>query len=100
MPVRVIAVSVPDERMLAAVQEVQAMQGRFPGLALSYDTFSGDPRSVLAEQAVSAEALVVGQHGSGQALAALVKRLPAVGSVSRWLTTHPPVPVVVVPASD
>jgi nucleotide-binding universal stress UspA family protein len=100
LPVRAITVSVSDELTLPAARDVQAMQERFPALALSHESLPGDPKQVLSEQAAASEALVVGQHGSGRALAAVVKRLPAVGSVSRWLATHPPAPVVVVPATD
>jgi nucleotide-binding universal stress UspA family protein len=98
MQVLAITVSVSDEPFLPAAQDVEAMRERFPDLPLSYKSAPGDPKSVLAERAVSMEALVVGQHGSGHAAAGLIKRLPSVGSVSRWLGAHPPAPVVVVPA--
>ena len=64
-----------------------------PEVHITLVTHAGDPGEVLAEESLGSEALVVGQHGSGS----IRRRLPALGSVSRWCAGHTLSPVVVVP---
>lgn len=51
----------------------------------------GQPGPTLTEQAADADLLVVGQHGAGAG------RHTALGSVSRYCSTHSTTPIVVVP---
>lgn len=93
LPLRVVTVS-PTEATLDAVTGTVAMRLRAkPSIDITLVTRAGDPGEVLIEQSRGAEALVVGQHGSGT----IRRRLPALGSVSRWCVAHLISPVVVVP---
>lgn len=96
MPLRVVTVSPPPAALDAITRTVaQRMRAKPPAppVAITLVTRAGDPGEVLLEQARGAEALVLGQHGSGT----IRRRLPALGSVSRWCVAHLVSPVVVVP---
>lgn len=93
LPLRVVTVS-PTEAALDAVTGTVAMRMRSqPPIDITLVTRAGDPGEVLIEESRGAEALVVGQHGSGT----IRRRLPSLGSVSRWCVAHLVSPVVVVP---
>jgi nucleotide-binding universal stress UspA family protein len=96
LPLRVVTVSPPAEALDAITAAIAArLRSRRPALPvdISLVTRAGDPGEVLLEQARGAEALVLGQHGSGT----IRRRLPSLGSVSRWCVAHLVSPVVVVP---
>lgn len=61
-----------------------------PGLAVDPGLLSGPPAEALVEVAAEASMLVLGSRGAG-GLAAMI-----LGSVSRYVATHAPCPVVVV----
>ena len=93
LPLRVVVVS-PTETALDAVTGIVATRLRMrPPVAISVVTRAGDPGPVLIEESKGCEALVLGQHGSGT----IRRRLPSLGSVSRWCVAHLVSPVVVVP---
>jgi nucleotide-binding universal stress UspA family protein len=96
LPLRVVTVS-PTAEALDAVTATIATRLRAHKPALPVDislvTRAGDPGAVLLEEARGAEALVLGQHGSGT----IRRRLPSLGSVSRWCVAHLVSPVVIVP---
>jgi nucleotide-binding universal stress UspA family protein len=93
LPVRVVTVS-PAATVLDAITGTVAMRLRAqPPIDITLVTRAGDPGEVLIEESRGAEALVVGQHGAGT----IRRRLPALGSVSRWCVAHLVSPVVVVP---
>jgi nucleotide-binding universal stress UspA family protein len=93
LPVSVVTVAPSKGDLEVVTEAVAAARSAFPTVAISLVTRVGDAGEVLLEESVGAEALVVGQHGSGT----LRSRLPALGSVSRWCAAHPVSPVVVVP---
>ncbi len=76
------------ERALAAAADRAA--GVAPGLKIDTEVVNGPPAWALAQQAREASLLVVGSRGAG-GFAAMI-----LGSVSRYLATHAPCPVVVV----
>jgi len=80
-----------DAVVAAARDQARAVA---PTVQVELDTLIGDPAPLLLATAAEedAELLVVGSRGRG-GLASLL-----LGSVSRYLTTHAPCPVVVVPA--
>ena len=93
LPLRVVAVS-PTEAALDAVTRAVAARLRLrPPVAITVVTRAGDPGPVLIEESGGCEALILGQHGSGT----IRRRLPSLGSVSRWCVAHLSSPVVVVP---
>jgi nucleotide-binding universal stress UspA family protein len=93
LPLRVVVVS-PTEMALDAVTRTVAARLRVrPPIAISVVTRAGDPGPVLIEESKGCEALILGQHGSGT----IRRRLPSLGSVSRWCVAHLVSPVVVVP---
>jgi nucleotide-binding universal stress UspA family protein len=96
LPLRVVTVSPTAEALDAITAAIATrMRARKPALPIdiSLVTRAGDPGEVLLEQSRGAEALVLGQHGSGT----IRRRLPSLGSVSRWCVAHLVSPVVVVP---
>ncbi len=93
LPLRVVVVS-PTETVLDMVTAAVAARLRVtPPVAISVLTRAGDPGPVLIEESEGCEALILGQHGSGT----IRRRLPSLGSVSRWCVAHLISPVVVVP---
>jgi nucleotide-binding universal stress UspA family protein len=93
LPLRVVVVS-PTETALDVVTRTVAARLRVtPPVAISVVTRAGDPGPVLIEESKGCEALILGQHGSGT----IRRRLPSLGSVSRWCVAHLISPVVVVP---
>jgi nucleotide-binding universal stress UspA family protein len=93
VPLRVVVVS-PTEMALDAVTRTVAARLRVrPPVAITVVTRAGDPGPVLIEESKGCEALILGQHGSGT----IRRRLPSLGSVSRWCVAHLVSPVVVVP---
>jgi nucleotide-binding universal stress UspA family protein len=94
LPLKVVGVSLTKGALDAVAAMVAAALRAHPALAIELVTHAGDPGEVLAAASLGAEALVVGQHGSGS----IRRRLPALGSVSRWCAAHTVSPVVVVPA--
>ena len=93
LPLRVVVVS-PTEAVLDAVTRTVAARLRMrPTVAITLLTRAGDPGPVLIEESKGCEALILGQHGSGT----IRRRLPSLGSVSRWCVAHLVSPVVVVP---
>jgi nucleotide-binding universal stress UspA family protein len=75
-----------SEALAAAAQQAAAQQ---PGLAIETHLVAGAPAEVLAEAAEGAALLVLGSRGAG-GFSALI-----LGSVSRYVATHAPAPVVV-----
>ena len=93
LPLRVVVVS-PTETVLDTVTRTVAARLRMrPTVAITLLTRAGDPGPVLIEESKGCEALILGQHGSGT----IRRRLPSLGSVSRWCVAHLVSPVVVVP---
>lgn len=92
LPLFVVVVGT-DKRVLAVDEAVAQAQREHPSVVVTLTTSVGDPGDVLAAQSAGAEALVLGQHGSGW----LGRQLPSLGSVSRWCAAHPVCPVVIVP---
>ena len=76
-----------SEALAAAAQQAAAQQ---PGLAIDTHLVAGAPAEVLAGAAQDAVLLVLGSRGAG-GFSALI-----LGSVSRYVATHAPAPVVVV----
>lgn len=74
------------EALAAAAQQAAAQQ---PGLAIETHLVAGAPAEVLAGAAEGAALLVLGSRGAG-GFSALI-----LGSVSRYVATHAPAPVVV-----
>ena len=74
------------EALAAAAQQAAAQQ---PGLAIETHLVAGAPAEVLAGTAEGAALLVLGSRGAG-GFSALI-----LGSVSRYVATHAPAPVVV-----
>ena len=93
MALDVVSVSLSKNAFDASAELVAAAMRTRPDLTITLTTHAGDPGEVLAQSSLGAEALVVGQHGSGS----IRRRLPALGSVSRWCAAHTVSPVVVVP---
>jgi nucleotide-binding universal stress UspA family protein len=96
LPLRVVSVGpAPDaeDAIVAAISARKRAKPPVPPLDVTLITRAGDPGEVLLEEARGAEALVLGQHGSGT----IRRRLPSLGSVSRWCVAHLVSPVVVVP---
>jgi nucleotide-binding universal stress UspA family protein len=75
-----------SEALAAAAQRAAAQQ---PGLAIETHLVAGAPAEVLAGAAEGAALLVLGSRGAG-GFSALI-----LGSVSRYVATHAPAPVVV-----
>jgi nucleotide-binding universal stress UspA family protein len=75
-----------SEALAAAAQQAAAQQ---PGLAIDTHLVAGAPAEVLAGAAQDAVLLVLGSRGAG-GFSALI-----LGSVSRYVATHAPAPVVV-----
>jgi len=75
-----------SEALAAAAQQAAAQQ---PGLAIETHLVAGAPAEVLAGAAEGAALLVLGSRGAG-GFSALI-----LGSVSRYVATHAPAPVVV-----
>ncbi len=96
LPLRVVTVA-PSSQALdviaAAVAARMQAEPPVPPVDIKLVTRAGDPGEVLLEESRGAEALVLGQHGSGT----IRRRLPSLGSVSRWCVAHLVSPVVVVP---
>lgn len=93
LPLRAVTVS-PGPAALDAITGTVAMRMRAqPPIDLTLVTRAGDPGELLIEESRGAEALILGQHGSGT----IRRRLPSLGSVSRWCVAHLVSPVVVVP---
>jgi nucleotide-binding universal stress UspA family protein len=93
MPLHVVTVS-PSPIVLDSITRAVALRMRAkPPVAISLVSRAGDPGEVLMDESRGAEALVLGQHGSGT----IRRRLPSLGSVSRWCVAHLVSPVVVVP---
>ena len=76
-----------EQSLAAAVKDVSA---EHPGVAVQRRVLRGHPAAVLLEQAKGADLLVVGSHGHGGFVGALV------GSVSQQCVHHATCPVVVV----
>ncbi len=96
LPLRAVTVDPPAQALDAITAAVAARvraKPPVPPVAITLVTRAGEPGEVLLEEARGAEALVVGQHGSGT----IRRRLPSLGSVSRWCVAHLVSPVVVVP---
>ncbi len=96
LPLRVVTVGPPAEALDAITAAIAArLRARPPAppVDISLVARAGDPGEVLLEQSRGAEALVLGQHGSGT----IRRRLPSLGSVSRWCVAHLVGPVVIVP---
>jgi nucleotide-binding universal stress UspA family protein len=96
LPLRVVTVSPPADALDAITAAVAARlraEQPAPPVDISLVTRAGDAGEVLLEESRGAEALVLGQHGSGT----IRRRLPSLGSVSRWCVAHLVSPVVVVP---
>lgn len=75
-----------SQALAAAAQQAAAQQ---PGLAIETQLLAGAPAEVLAGAARDACMVVLGSRGAG-GFSALI-----LGSVSRYVATHAPVPVVV-----
>ena len=75
-----------SDALAAAAQQAAAQQ---PGLAIETHLVAGAPAEVLSDAAGDAALLVLGSRGAG-GFSALV-----LGSVSRYVATHAPGPVVV-----
>ena len=75
-----------SQALAGAAQQAAAQQ---PGLAIETQLVAGAPAEVLADAAQDASMLVLGSRGAG-GFSALI-----LGSVSRYVATHAPVPVVV-----
>jgi nucleotide-binding universal stress UspA family protein len=75
-----------SEALAAAAQQAAAQQ---PGLAIETHLVAGAPAEVLAGAAEDAALVVLGSRGAG-GFSALI-----LGSVSRYVATHAPAPVVV-----
>lgn len=93
LPVSVVAVGLHGSAAARVTQAIEAQQQASPSAVVTLKTFMGDPGEVLLQESRGAEALVVGQHGSGW----VTQRLPSLGSVSRWCAVHQVCPTVVVP---
>jgi nucleotide-binding universal stress UspA family protein len=93
LPLRVVVVSPSEPALDAVTRTVAARLRTHPPVAITLLTRAGDPGAVLIEESSGSEALILGQHGSGT----IRRRLPALGSVSRWCVAHLVSPVVVVP---
>jgi nucleotide-binding universal stress UspA family protein len=76
-----------SQALAAAAEQAAAQQ---PGLAIDTELIAGAPTEVLVRAGQDASMLVLGSRGDG-GFSALV-----LGSVSRYVATHAPVPVVVV----
>ncbi len=95
LPVRVVHVG-PKQRAPEVDKAVAREQRAHPSLVIALTDRVGDPGEVLAAESAGAEALVLGQHGSGW----LGRQLPSLGSVSRWCAAYPVCPVVIVPLDE
>ncbi len=93
LPLRVVTVSPPAAALDAVTRTVAARLRADPPVAITLVTRAGDAGEELIEESKGAEALILGQHGSGT----IRRRLPSLGSVSRWCVAHLVSPVVVVP---
>ncbi len=84
----------PDPRPMAeqvvATAVDRAAGGMPPGVPVERRVMAGDPGRTLVEEARDADLLVVGSHGHGAVMGALL------GSVSYHCVEHAPCPVVVV----
>lgn len=96
LPLRVVAVAPSPHELdivTGAVAERLRAASPVPPVDITLVTRAGEPGEILLEEARGAEALVLGQHGSGT----IRRRLPSLGSVSRWCVVHLVSPVVIVP---
>ncbi|HEX4430049.1 MAG TPA: universal stress protein [Frankiaceae bacterium] len=93
LQLRVVVVSPSELALDAVTRSVAARLRTHPPLDIKLLTRAGDPGAVLIEESSGCEALILGQHGSGT----IRRRLPSLGSVSRWCVVHLVSPVVVVP---
>jgi nucleotide-binding universal stress UspA family protein len=93
LPLVAVCVSLSKGALDTVTALVASALRERPDVSITLVTHAGDPGEVLAQSSLGAEALVVGQHGSGS----IRRRLPALGSVSRWCAAHTVSPVVVVP---
>lgn len=92
VPAMPVTDDVPDDLADTVRSQVsQMLQEAGEDLAAEVRVTEGDPVQVLLDAAASADLLVVGRRGSGGFAAALM------GSVSRHVSSHAPIPVVVVP---
>ncbi len=78
---------VAEQSLAAAVDDVSAAH---PGVPVQRRVLRGNPAAVLVDQAKDADLLVVGSHGHGGFVGALL------GSVSQRCVQHAACPVVVV----
>ena len=76
-----------SQALAAAAEQAAAQQ---PGLAIDTQLMAGAPAEILVEIGQDASMLVLGSRGYGGFSAMIL------GSVSRYVATHAPVPVVVV----
>lgn len=76
-----------EHALMAAAERAQAQA---PAVAISTELLTGPPAGVLAQRAANAAMLVTGTRGAG-GFAAMV-----LGSVSRYLASYAPCPVVIV----
>jgi nucleotide-binding universal stress UspA family protein len=74
-----------SQALAAAAQQAAALE---PGLAIETELLAGAPAEVLVQIAPDASMLVLGSRGAGGFTALIL------GSVSRYVATHAPVPVV------
>jgi nucleotide-binding universal stress UspA family protein len=93
LALRVVLVSPTETALEAVTLAVAARLRTRPPVAISMVTRTGDPGPILIEESKGCEALILGQHGSGT----IRRRLPSLGSVSRWCVAHLVSAVVVVP---
>jgi nucleotide-binding universal stress UspA family protein len=93
LPLRVVTVAPPVADLDAVTGAVAAQLRAHPDAEITLVTRAGEPGEALLEESVGCEALVLGQHGS----ATIRRRLPSLGSVSRWCVAHLTDPVVIVP---
>lgn len=93
LPLHVVVVSLTETALDAVTATVAARIRMRPPVAIRVVSRAGDPGPVLIEESKGCEALILGQHGSGT----IRRRLPSLGSVSRWCVAHLVSPVVVVP---
>lgn len=89
LPQEYLGLEAQAEKIVAeAVKRVRELN---PNLPCKGEAREGRPQTVLVEEAMGADLLVVGRHGKGR-LASLL-----MGSVSRHVADHAPCPVIIVP---
>ena len=93
VPVAAVAVSLSGVVLDRATEQVTAAMRAYPTLQITLATRDGDVAEVLARESVGSEMLVLGQHGGNT----IRRRLPSLGSVSRWCAAHPVSPVAIIP---